>query len=264
MPSLAQSTQTIMLTPTIATRYSLPASYRLALALSFALVAHTLAVSVIQHLFDLPERKPRNLAITLIQAGDDQPVASDISRPAIPDSRSANATPKTSRTPEQLTTIKAARDVVAPEPESSTSSIQPPAPAQPTAAAAKPSTEGHPSPHTSSQRTNISQLSSQQIEPENSYVTALERQIGQELSKWPVPSSHSIEQIVSMEIELHLLGNGAVRGVDVKRSTGIAPLDQSAVRAAMLASPYPEPPRSDKRSGDLRFRVEIKFSPERI
>jgi len=72
----------------------------------------------------------------------------------------------------------------------------------------------------------------------------------------------SLTDTVAMEVELQLLGNGALTRARVLKSTGIKPIDEAAYRAALAASPYPQPPK-DSGSAN-RFEVELLFTPKRL
>ena len=56
--------------------------------------------------------------------------------------------------------------------------------------------------------------------------------------------------------------NGTLTRARVTKSTGIKRIDEAAYRAALAASPYPEPPPNNE-SQD-RFEVELVFSPKRL
>ncbi|WP_228704509.1 energy transducer TonB family protein [Marinobacter antarcticus] len=63
-------------------------------------------------------------------------------------------------------------------------------------------------------------------------------------------------------MELYLLGSGALTRARVIRSTGIEQIDSAAYRAALSASPYPEP--TPDQSGKSRFEVKLVFAPSRL
>jgi protein TonB len=65
-------------------------------------------------------------------------------------------------------------------------------------------------------------------------------------------------QVLSVELELNLMSNGALMGARITKSSGNDGLDQRVYRAALAASPYPEPPPSPARQ--QRFRVEVKYT----
>jgi protein TonB len=65
-----------------------------------------------------------------------------------------------------------------------------------------------------------------------------------------------------MEVELQLLGNGALTRARVLTSTGIERIDEAAYRAALAASPYPQPPNGG--ASRNRFEVELLFTPKRL
>ena len=94
------------------------------------------------------------------------------------------------------------------------------------------------------------------------YTASLAVHIGKELGKRPVPSSRSVTEPVSSQLELKLLPSGALTGAKVTKSTGFNDIDRAIYQAALLASPYPKPP--EEYSGRKQFRVELIFAPERL
>lgn len=94
------------------------------------------------------------------------------------------------------------------------------------------------------------------------YLARLAAHVARELDKRPVPSSSRVKEPVNMELELRLLGSGALTNAKITQSTGFSDIDQAVYQAALLASPYPKPP--EEHSGRKRFRVELIFTPERL
>ncbi len=77
-----------------------------------------------------------------------------------------------------------------------------------------------------------------------------------------IPAMKELDHSSTMEIELHLLESGALTRVRVIRPTGIEQIDSAAYRAALSASPYPEPPPDQ--GGKSRFEVKLVFAPSRL
>jgi protein TonB len=77
-------------------------------------------------------------------------------------------------------------------------------------------------------------------------------------AKIPKLDSFDKEKVLSVELELNLMYNGAVVGAKITKSSGNDGLDQRVYRAALAASPYPEPPSSPAKQ--QRFRVEVKYT----
>lgn len=96
----------------------------------------------------------------------------------------------------------------------------------------------------------------------DAYVISLATRIARELKRSRIPTLRNLTTPVAMEIELHLLSNGALIKADVYQSSGTEAIDGAAYRAALAASPYPEPPGKEGRQ--QRYRVELLFSPERL
>lgn len=86
--------------------------------------------------------------------------------------------------------------------------------------------------------------------------------LARELEKLRVPAMTALTQTVAMEVELQLLGNGALTRARVLKSTGIRTIDEAAYRAALAASPYPKPPKNGENRN--RFEVELLFAPKRL
>lgn len=106
--------------------------------------------------------------------------------------------------------------------------------------------------------TRITQSPTQQ----DPYLVRLAVHLARELEQLRVPAIAQLADTARMEIELQLMKNGALTQARVVRSTGIKEVDTAAYRAALAASPYPEPP-AESSAGD-RFEVELVFSPKRL
>ena len=86
--------------------------------------------------------------------------------------------------------------------------------------------------------------------------------LARELEKLRVPALRDLTETVAMEVELQLLANGALTRAKVLSSTGIRTIDEAGYRAALAASPYPQPPKDGENRN--RFEVELLFTPKRL
>lgn len=91
------------------------------------------------------------------------------------------------------------------------------------------------------------------------YLILLATHLAQTLEQQRVPAITKLERAVTMELELRILQNGALTRARVVQSTGLSGIDDAAYRAALAASPYPEP----KGETTDRFEVTLVFTPKR-
>ncbi|MBD3640270.1 MAG: TonB family protein [Marinobacter sp.] len=257
----------------------LPDSYRIALALSIAILLHTLFLSGLP--FQQPDATEHHhrLTLELLTSGSTPTTSSKPAPPADTEPREqpgernprfeipepATATPPaptpatstlSSRTvaePSQGETPPL-RDPVKPEPEAQ--QANPPKPASVASQAGEPRDVKDETENT--ELTRITESPSQQ----DPYLIRLAVHLARELERLRVPAVTQLTDTARMEIELQLMRNGALTRASVVKSTGIRSVDEAAYRAALAASPYPEPP-ADSESGD-RFEVELVFSPKRL
>lgn len=239
----------------------LPGKYRITLAISIALLLHTLVMSALP--FTLPEMEShrRTVRVELISPGSEaspENIASAAARPR--DNQPATRpeivaldSPRNHDIPPDEPSRPSPPERPSPQPadQSTPSRSSVASTAGKPEAAVEPETEPEP----------ITQISRsvQEIDP---YLARLAARVGKELDKRPVPSSHRIKQPVTMELELQLMHSGALTSAKVTQSTGFQEIDKAVYQAALLASPYPEPPQ--EHSGRKRFRVELIFTPERL
>lgn len=220
----------------------LPGKYRITLAISVALLLHTLVMSALPFTAPETESHRRTVRVELVSPG---------SRPS-PENTASAATQTHENEPARTEPSRSAPQVQV----SDRSSVQSaPSRASTASAAGNPETtaETKPEPVTQISR------SPQQTDP---YLASLAARVGKELDKRPVPSSHRVAEPVTMELELQLMNSGALTSAKVIQSTGFQEIDKAVYQAALLASPYPEPP--EDYSGRKRFRVELIFTPERL
>ena len=248
----------------------LPDSYRIALALSIAILLHTLFLSGLPFpKADAPQHHHR-LTLELLTAGATPATSSQPATPAERNPRFEIPEPATEVPPEPtaVTSTSSPRKVSEPSPGNS-----PPAPdqtrpepaelqASPSKPASVASEAGEPEEikeeADNTELTRITRSPSQQ----DPYLIRLAVHLAQELERLRVPAISRLTDSARMEIELQLMKNGALTRARVVKSTGIQTVDEAAYRAALAASPYPEPP-ADSETGD-RFEVELVFSPKRL
>ena len=251
----------------------LPANYRLALAVSTAILAHTLLFSSVPApIHDQDDALSHRLTFQLVSTGGAAP-----SRPS--PSASAQAAPKPRHdsfvvpTAPQPVPTRSEQTTPSPAPETAAATPEPlgkpqPAPRPGQAIASRPTApsaaDGRPArPPVSeagepSERTQITRSPTEQ----DPYLIRLATHLARELEQLRLPAINQLRDTVRMEIELHLLANGALTRARVIRSTGSSQIDGAAYRAALAASPYPEPPQDG--GEQRRFEVELVFTPKRL
>ncbi len=244
----------------------LPASYRIALALSSAVLAHTLLLAGLPALPEQPDPAHR-VRVELVSPGTaasrpatspavsspadsrnprfEIPPATPGSRPQRPSAEAPPTSPTRThgRSAETETTVAERATPAAPASTDSAASRSG-APAQ---------VAERPAP-----TTQITETPDEQ----DPYLIRLALHLSEELERLRVPAIRQLTDKVAMEIELQLLGNGALTRARVLKSTGIERIDDAAYRASLAASPYPEPPAD--RQDQNRFEVELIFTPSRL
>ncbi|SDX24884.1 energy transducer TonB family protein [Marinobacter mobilis] len=242
----------------------LPASYRIAVAVPLALLIHVIIfiVAGLDPVADEPE--PDLIRVTLSRVGD---VASPASTQLTADALVIPAPELPARTnaPEVITSEDSPRPGfrprdITPEP------IQPEP--QPMPAVATPAIEQAATAEDSEgergQTDNIEEIT-QISEPaqETSYIDLLAARIVRYATPYFADTGRAeLTGVMAVEVELQLMNNGALIGASITQPSGDVILDRAAYRGALGASPYPEPPAGNKEGN--RFRVTIKFAPERI
>ncbi len=228
----------------------LPASYRIALALSTAVLAHTLLLAGLPALPEQPDPAHR-VRVELVSPGTatSHPATSPaVSPPA--DSRNPRfaippATPGSR--PQRPSAEASPTRTHGRSAETETTVAERATPATPAQVAERPAPT-----------TQITETPDEQ----DPYLIRLALHLSEELERLRVPAIRQLTDKVAMEIELQLLGNGALTRARVLKSTGIERIDDAAYRASLAASPYPEPPAD--RQDQNRFEVELIFTPSRL
>jgi protein TonB len=248
----------------------LPDAYRITLSVSVALLAHTLLMAALP--FDLPERQhnPVTVSVQLSPQGSQaSPAAASInpSQPVRATPFVIEESPPPGPEPEVITSsTPQARSVTepepAPEPESRVQSEQRQVPVAKTApssstAPATPAATGE-QPRQQDKEETEAEVTLEAEEPseESSYISLLSQTISQK-ARIPALDDVGKNEILSVEVELSLMANGALVGAKVTKPSGNDGLDQRVYRAALAASPYPEPPSSTNRQ--QRFRVPFYY-----
>lgn len=259
----------------------LPARYRLALALSLALFIHTLLASLFPLLLqDAPEDTP-TLRFELVARGSQPSIQRQESMAEPGQSAAGKAVSPFEVEPltadEQQRKESGQQETVAREEQDAPATGQPSASAS--AARNTPDTEETATPGATSTPTESSRqgetspareattpdatissvdLPEKETDP---YLLALIARLAQQLNEFPLPELRQLEQPVYVTVELQLMSTGTLVRADLTRRSGVDSLDRAAYRAALGASPYPEPPHSN---GRQRYRVNLVFSPERL
>lgn len=105
------------------------------------------------------------------------------------------------------------------------------------------------------------QISSDDKQPLDDYELALlkkvvESQFGDKL--YPFRSMEVRRKLV---IEIRLMSSGQVRKATIIEPSGDIQLDSAALKGALNASPYPEPPAKDAAKG-YKYQIPIVYEPE--
>jgi len=252
----------------------LPGKYRITLAISIALLLHTLVMATLPFTVPDMESHRQTVRVELVSAGSvplPESVASATTQTvtAASEGSAADSVPTPDATePDVVATHSPQSPTRQHEPEPSAASTSRSPSEEPRSPALKsPSRDsrataaGNPEQAIEDEPEAITRMTRS---PENAdpYVASLAVHIGKELDKRPVPSSHSVTEPVISQLELKLLPSGALTSAKVTRSTGFGEIDKAVYQSALLASPYPKPP--EEYSGRKRFRVELIFAPERL
>lgn len=248
-----------------------PETYRIILAVSVALLVHTLLMVTFP--FELPEHRhnPVTVSVQLTPRGStptSSSKASESSFSEIATPFSIEQSQPMKQATNSLTTPanqpRAVPEPTPPSPGDSVSQPQPPEQASSSASANNPAS----APSVAGEQATIREddqpedftMKSEKPTEEAEYKAQLARKIGEQgvISKRVARQlGQKRGEITSVEIELKLLGNGTLVDAKITKSSGNRPLDQVIYKAALGASPYPEPPPS--LTSKRWFRVELHF-----
>lgn len=247
----------------VGSRSLLPAPYRIAVAIPLALLIHTLIFALIRFEPAAEEPEPDMIKITLSRSGSVATPATSVPTPNVPEQAvEEEVSQPTEATPEILVSEESPQPIAKPEDSQ-------PEPAQPaTRATTTPSVEQvatiEDKEGDQGQTDNTEQIT-QISEPaqQTSYIDLLAARIVSYATPYFNDAYRAeLTAVTAVEVELQLMNNGALIGASITQPSGDAVLDRAAYRGALGASPYPEPPAGNKEGN--RFRVTIKFAPERI
>lgn len=222
---------------------ALPETYRITLAVSVALLAHTLLMAGVP--FEMPDHNhnPVTVSVELVPQG---------SAPSS-DSAPSQTRPPVQATPFNIEETPKPKGHTVPEPQSQPDQ-------QSASASSAPASEPSAAGGRSAERQDAEQqlaLRSETPSEESSYISLLAQTIGEKARIRKLENLESA-QVLSVELELNLMSNGALVGASITETSGNDGLDQQVYRAALAASPYPEPPSSTSRQ--QRFRVEVRYT----
>jgi len=267
-------------------------TYRIMLAVSIALLAHTLLGLFLER-YRIPDSTPRTVEFQLVRSGEPKPPAKAAAtvRPAPasqtqprqqsnrkPASPGHQAKPKT--VPPIISTI-APSETATPAPEHEvqprekpettqpparqtghSAKTTPPAPASTPQPVASPPAATRSGARTLESKTGklsgVTQLNTHQTKPLSAYERVLWEHIAQRIRF--APFMRNLSELKTVRLQLNLMSNGTLEAVRVIRSSGDPIVDAAAKHATLLASPYPPPPANRADNG-YRFQVELQFTP---
>lgn len=246
---------------------SAPAGYRLWLALSVALVVHTLVLAGLPAFIAHHELSPPRVEITLAPPSQPPVPASPGSAPA-PDKAQLASTPfqqptdsKSKVWPEPVAKTQnpetSARKQAPAPGRQYTSYASPAASNVPSSAGASPAAQQKPSLHRRELEQNTKKQISKLPSETDPYLIKLASHLAQQLEHQRIPAVSQLGSTVTMGIELRLMPNGALTRARVVSSSGVQVIDETVYRTALAASPYPKPDHQ----GSDRFEVKLIFTP---
>ena len=89
------------------------------------------------------------------------------------------------------------------------------------------------------------------------YEQVLHRRIAREARRQPL--GKHLETPRTVEIEMELSSNGALRLAQISQSSGDPDVDRLILQAVVAGSPYPEPPHN--LPAGLEYDIELRFIP---
>lgn len=262
------------------TTHRTPANYRIGLAVSAALLVHTLLLSGFPSPIQQPDDIRHSVRVELVSPGT---TAQPALTPSTSTQAPSNRNPKFEVAPTQTESVPPTLEPTTTEAERAITEATPAPPKEPPTAVT-PTTPSRAAPNKPSQAPESpasaatrageqaprpeAELTAEQTQVTESpseqdpYLITLAVHLSQELQRIRVPAIRQLSERVTMDIELQLLENGALTRARILKSTGIKMIDDAAYRASLAASPYPEPPTDEE--SENRFEVELVFSPKRF
>lgn len=244
--------------------HHVPAKYRIGLALSAALLIHTLIFSGIPSPIEDTPKPQHSIHFELVFPGStaSAPAASEATRET-PENRNPtfeiSPTPIPETPPPPVTTRSSGQKV----PDKEAPPVQPARPVPPTHKAVP--RDAAPAGSQTIPPAEQAEDRPTQITPSPSnndpYITKLAGILGREVQKTGVPAIRQLSREVVIRIELKLLENGTLTRARIMESSGIERVDIAVYEAALTASPYPRLPEKNKQN---RFMVELRLYPKRF
>ncbi|MBN7771452.1 TonB C-terminal domain-containing protein [Marinobacter daepoensis] len=239
---------------------AMPATYRLALAVSIAVLAHTLILAGLpsptrEEALPLPHRLVFTLSSPATEPSPESSEASHHPRSGLPEHTAPAAEPVVTTRP-PLHRAPPKQDTPSPTPRQQASD-RPQTP-KVTSPAAQASQSSSLATSTPGNAPNPIQRISNSPTEQDPYLIKLATHLAEKLEHRRVPAISKLKNTVTMEIELRLMPNGALTRARITESTGIHVIDEAAYRMALAASPYPSPEGEDSD----RFGVKLVFTPK--
>lgn len=271
-------------------------TYRIMLAVSIALLIHTLMGLLLEN-YRLPRPQPqKTIQFELVRSGD-QPTktqASNASKAAPESAPSTNTTlshrpavekPKVQAPQKAVVTTQSSvprqaapsrseaskprQQAQAVAPKAAGSKAKTHTQTRPTksraseasalSSASKPAKAGtHTLPSDQGKSSGITELNTHRDRPLSTYERILWEHIAQRIRF--APFMQSLQQVRRVRLQLDLMSNGTLEAVRVIHTSGDPTVDAAAKHATLLASPYPPPP-ADRAADGYRFQVELEFTP---
>lgn len=96
-------------------------------------------------------------------------------------------------------------------------------------------------------KSNTQQISTKSLEQLTHYETQLLQKLAQNelYDEFHPVMTKNKQANIEYIITLHLFPNGAIKYASIRQSSNIEEIDRLAIKAAYLASPFPEPPKED-------------------
>ncbi|MGO1461212.1 MAG: energy transducer TonB family protein [Marinobacter sp.] len=252
---------------------SLPAKYRIALTLSTAFLIHTLLLSSVPAIVqNVPVQHRQQLNLELVGAKNSH--STPTAHAPVSGEKSPVRNPQFEITPDQSDSKPAEPVLSSRRSNQKTANSKEPQvsktrqkknqtePVTPSRAASSPSKSGSRTQVSGEEvAEEVTRITQSPVE-QDPYLVKLAMHLATQLETQRIPAIGALTDTKSMEIELQLMGNGALTRAKVITSTGNEQIDSAAHRAALSASPYPEPPPDQ--GGKNRFAVKLVFSPSRL
>ena len=108
--------------------------------------------------------------------------------------------------------------------------------------------------------TSVKQISNKELEQLSDYEVLLLKALAKEslYDRFHEVMNANKRKEVRYSITLNLFPNGAIKNASIREPSGLAAIDELAIQAAYLASPFPMPPRDDIQRG-YKYHIPIIY-----